>query len=273
MDTEPTTSSETESAATPTPKKALRMRDMLLIGGGASIALIVALVAGVPFGSAEDAHAGAAPAESHAEFPPKLEDEATRGAEVAPATEAPHADSQPAVVAPLEVAATATAEEKPALSPSLSTLVTQWQRAMALESSGDVAGAVSTLRAAIAELSGEHRSVRRFALLALGAMEARRGQTAFATRAFADADAVSQTWDGAELLAFARTCLDAAAPRLARMACARTSLVLRGVAAADPALVLSVTRMHAEALEAEWRATHGAFVLAAPSISFEGGQL
>ncbi len=286
MDTDPVTTSVDESAAKPAAPIWRRRRDILLIGGGAALALVIALVAGVPFASSsneEKEHAAEPAADAgHEAFPPKLEDEVTEAAKTEKSTGAPVAEEHAPVVAhaePLQHAQPAAAQAATAHAETVSAelkvvglagLAKDWQRALELEVKGDAAGAVSTFRAAVASLPGQHASVRRLALLALGAMEARRGESAKALRAFADAEAACAALDGAELIAFGKACLEAGAPRLARMAAARTSLVARSAAAADPALVLSVTRLHAEALDAEWRQSHGAFVLPEPALRFEG---
>lgn len=280
MDTDPVTTSVDESAAKPAATTSRRRRDILLIGGGAALALVVALVAGIPFASSdkESGHAAEPAADAtHDAFPPKLEEEAAKDATTEKHPAAPAATEHAAAevhaepVKPTETPSVAAAAGPAITAVGLVELAKNWQRALELETKGDAAGAVNTFRAAMASLEGHHTSVRRLALLALGAMEARRGQSAQALRAFADAEAACPALDGAQLIAFGKACLEAGAPRLARMAAARTSLVARSAAATDPALVLSVTRLHAEALDAAWRQNHGAFVLPEPVITFEGG--
>ena len=246
---------ETPTPVEPKPARRISRRGLLYIAAGAVVAVVVALVSGIPFGAttSESPETPAAPAETNAVFPPVIEAEARKHESdepTAPAQAVAHGEPAAAIttqakarVALPEVAATATEKS----------WATQFAAALRLEANREGDEAARRLRALVASLPAEITTVRRIVLLTLAAVERRQGRGAAADSVLAEAERASTELDGAELLRFARECLAVGAPAAARRVLARFSLASSECADGDLAGLITVCRLQAEACEAEWR--------------------
>lgn len=261
-----------ETPTPPTqPAPPSRRRSWMFIAAGAVLALGVAFVAGIPFGAADSTHETdaehAAGSESEAVFPPKLEAEArsaVQSGHAAENTQASATTQQGAVhesAVPAAHAVSGAAQHNGAAVPEAvrahdvapKNLAAEFAAAVHGEASGAADESARRLRALVQET--DNATLRRVILLTLAGMERRLGHGPVADAVQAEAERGAPRLDGAALLGFARECLHAGAPDVARRLLARFSLAASECADQELAGLITVCRLQAEACEAEWRRT------------------
>ncbi|MSR75665.1 MAG: hypothetical protein EXS14_09390 [Planctomycetes bacterium] len=253
---------ETTTPSEPVAAKRPSRRTLLLVGAGACIAVLVAVVAGIPFASEPDEPTeSVAHAAQPAVFPPVLVAEASKEAGPAEA-KAPGHGTEPSAAEAQSAAA------EPA---AVTDYAARFAAALQLESRGQGDDAARRLRALLGSVPAEASSVRRIVLLSLAAIERRLGRDSVSDAVLAEAEREDAPLNGAEILAFARECLAANAPDVARRVLARFSLAASECADGDLARLISVCRLQALACEAEWRRTATVARLPEPAITFLGG--